>query len=111
MAFLAHNRRLVAEIERLEHKARRPDVLVDEVLIEAFYEAKIPAEVVDLASFEAWRKAAEKTEPKLLHLSRDQLMRHEAEGVTTDRFPASFTVLGQKLKLSYLHAPARPTMA
>jgi ATP-dependent helicase HrpA len=105
MAFLAHNRRLVAEIERLEHKARRPDVLVDEALIEAFYDAKIPAEVVDLASFEAWRKTAEKTQPKLLHLTRDQLMRHEAEGVTTDRFPASFQVLGQKLKLSYLHAP------
>ncbi len=105
MAFLAHNRRLVAEIERLEHKTRRPDVLVDEGLIEAFYDAKIPPEVVDLASFEVWRKGAEKAEPKCLHLTRDQLMRHEAEGVTTDRFPANFTVLGQKLKLSYLHAP------
>ena len=105
MAFLAHNRRLVAEIERLEHKTRRPDVLVDEGLIEAFYDAKIPPEVVDLASFEAWRKGAEKAEPKCLHLTRDQLMRHEAEGVTTDRFPANFTVLGQKLKLVYLHAP------
>jgi ATP-dependent helicase HrpA len=105
MAFLAHNRRLVAEIERLEHKSRRPDVLVDEELIFAFYDAKIPAEVVDLASFEKWRKGAEKAEPRLLHLSRDQLMRHEAEGITTDRFPAHLEVLGQKLKLAYLHAP------
>ncbi|NMG45859.1 ATP-dependent RNA helicase HrpA [Aromatoleum toluvorans] len=105
MPFLQHNRRLVAEIERLEHKSRRPDVLVDEELIHAFYDAKLPADIVDLASFEAWRKQAEKAEPKLLHLSRDQLMRHEAEGITTDRFPANFEVLGQKLKLTYLHQP------
>jgi len=105
MAFLSHNRKLVAEIERLEHKSRRPDVLVDEALIEAFYDAKLPADIVDLASFESWRKPAEKVEPKLLHLSREQLMRHEAEGITTERFPAQMTVLGQKLKLSYLHQP------
>ncbi|MBD5804774.1 ATP-dependent RNA helicase HrpB [Azoarcus sp. Aa7] len=105
MPFLQHNRRLVAEIERLEHKSRRPDVLVDEELIHAFYEAKLPEGILDLTSFEAWRKQAEKAEPKLLHLSRDQLMRHEAEGITTDRFPANFEVLGQKLKLTYLHQP------
>ncbi|MDD3326324.1 MAG: ATP-dependent RNA helicase HrpA [Zoogloea sp.] len=105
MAFLAHNRRLVAEIERLEHKSRRPDVLVDEELIHAFYDAKLPPEVLDIASFEAWRKDAEKKSPKLLQLSRDQLMRHDAEGITTDRFPANLEVLGQKLKLTYLHAP------
>ncbi|SIR35523.1 ATP-dependent helicase HrpA [Aromatoleum tolulyticum] len=105
MPFLQHNRRLVAEIERLEHKSRRPDVLVDEELIHAFYEAKLPEDILDLPSFEAWRKTAEKAEPKLLHLSRDQLMRHEAEGITTDRFPANFEVLGQKLKLTYLHQP------
>ena len=105
MAFLAHNRRLVAEIERLEHKSRRPDVLVDEELIYAFYDAKLPPEVLDVASFEAWRKDAEKAAPKTLQLTRDQLMRHDAEGITTDRFPSSFEVLGQKLKLAYLHAP------
>ncbi|MFV8825223.1 ATP-dependent RNA helicase HrpA [Thauera sp. WH-2] len=105
MAFLAHNQRLVAEIERLEHKSRRPDVLVDEVLIEAFYDSKLPADVCDVAGLEVWRKPAEKTEPKLLHLSREQLMRHEAEGVTTDRFPPALEVLGQKLKFTYLHQP------
>ena len=105
MPFLAHNRRLVAEIERLEHKTRRPDVLVDETLIEAFYDSKIPPAVLDLASFEAWRKQAEQADPRLLHLTREQLMRHDAEGVTTERFPATFTVLGQKLKLGYLHQP------
>ncbi|MDR3214059.1 MAG: ATP-dependent RNA helicase HrpA [Azoarcus sp.] len=105
MGFLAHNRKLVAEIERLEHKTRRPDVLVDETLIEAFYDSKIPANVVDLASFEPWRKQAEKDAPKLLHLSREQLMRHEAEGVTSERFPPALDVLGQRLRLDYRHQP------
>jgi len=105
MSFFTHNQRLVAEIERIEHKSRRPDVLVDETLIEAFYDSKIPADVLDLASFDTWRKPAEKADPKLLYLTRDQLMRHDAEGVTTDRFPTRFEVLGQKLTLGYLHQP------
>ncbi len=105
MPFLQHNRRMVAEVERLEHKSRRPDVLVDEALIFAFYDAKLPQDVIDLAGFEAWRRQAERGAPKLLFLSREQLMRHEAEGITTERFPASLTVLGRKLKLGYLHAP------
>ncbi|KAF7600322.1 MAG: ATP-dependent RNA helicase HrpA [Candidatus Dactylopiibacterium carminicum] len=105
MPFFLHNRRLVAEIERLEQKMRRPDLLVDEALIEAFYEAQIPAEVTDLRAFEAWRKQAERKDPKCLHLEREQLMRHEAAGVTSDKFPASFEVMGQKLKLSYVHEP------
>jgi ATP-dependent helicase HrpA len=105
MKFLAHNLGLVAEIERLEHKTRRPDVLVDETLIEAFYDSKIPADVVDLASFEHWRGQAEKNAPKLLYLTREQLMRHEAGGVTSERFPPALDVLGQKLKLDYRHEP------
>ncbi len=105
MPFLIHNQRLVAEIERLEHKSRRPDVLVDEALIEAFYDSRIPAEVCDVAGLDAWRKTVEKNEPKRLYLAREQLMRHEAEGVTTDRFPPTMEVLGQKLKLVYLHQP------
>ncbi|WP_341675474.1 ATP-dependent RNA helicase HrpA [Niveibacterium sp. SC-1] len=105
MGFLQHNRKLVAEIERLEHKMRRPDVLVDEALIYAFYDSLLPADVTDLRAFDAWRKKAERENAKLLHLERDQLMRHEAAGVTSDRFPATFGVLGQKLKLTYLHQP------
>ncbi|MDR2924527.1 MAG: ATP-dependent RNA helicase HrpA [Azoarcus sp.] len=105
MKFLAHNLGLVAEIERLEQKTRRPDVLVDETLIEAFYDSKIPADIVDLVGFEHWRKQAEKKEPKLLYLAREQLMRHEAGGVTSERFPPALDVLGQKLKLDYRHEP------
>ncbi len=108
MGFLTHNQRLMAEIERLEHKTRRPDVLVDEQLIYAFYDAQIPADVTDLRGFDAWRKSAERGNAKRLFLVREQLMRHEAAGASSDKFPANFEVLGQKLKLAYLHEPNEP---
>jgi ATP-dependent helicase HrpA len=95
----------VRDIEQLEHKTRRQDVLVDEELIFAFYDAQIPAEVVDVASFERWRKDAEKAEPKRLFLTREQLMRHDAAGVTSERFPPQMEIHGQRYPLSYHFEP------
>ena len=66
--FFVHNRRLTREIERLEHKARRPDILVDDELIHAFYDARIPDEICCVVELEAWRKSAERSAPKLLFL-------------------------------------------
>ena len=69
--FLAHNRRLVAEVAELEHKARRQDVLVDEEAIVAFYDERVPAEVCTTAAFEAWRAGAERRDPRAaLHDAR-----------------------------------------
>ena len=90
--FFAHNRKLIADIEALEHKARRPDVLVDDELIFAFYDSRIPRQfsghdIHNGATFEAWRKEAERADAKLLYLKKDDLMRHEAAGITTDQFP------------------------
>jgi ATP-dependent helicase HrpA len=103
--FFQHNRKLVRDIEQLEHKTRRQDVLVDEDLIFAFYDAQIPAEVVDVASFERWRKEAERDEPKRLFLTREQLMRHDAAGVTSERFPPQIDIHGQRYPLSYHFEP------
>ncbi len=103
--FLQHNRKLIADIEALEHKSRRPDVLVDETLIQAFYESRLPDDIVSLAAFEAWRKDAEAKAPKLLFLEREQLMRHEAAGITTDAFPHHFECHGRELRLAYHHDP------
>jgi ATP-dependent helicase HrpA len=106
--FLAHNRKLVREIRELEHKTRRPDVLVDDELIYGFYASRLPAEVVSGASFETWRKDAEAKQPKLLFLSRDELMRHEAAGVTTELFPKQWNVRGIDMALSYHFEPGSP---
>lgn len=103
--FYKHNQQLIEEIEQLEHKQRRQDVLVDDALIEAFYDARIPADVVNGAGFDAWRRDAEKTNPKLLYLNRDDLMRHEAGGVTTDKFPPEIVMNGVRYDLSYHFAP------
>ncbi|HTJ95909.1 MAG TPA: ATP-dependent RNA helicase HrpA [Rhodocyclaceae bacterium] len=103
--FFQHNQKLIRDIEALEHKSRRPDVLVDDELIYAFYDSKLPPDAITLAAFEHWRREAEQKEPKLLFLEREQLMRHEAAGITTDTFPHHLEVHGQRLKLSYHHDP------
>ncbi len=103
--FFQHNRKLISEIEALEHKSRRPDVLVDEELIAAFYDAKIPSGIFTIAAFDHWRRDAEREEPRLLFLEREQLMRHEASGITTDAFPHHLEFHGQRYTLSYHHDP------
>jgi ATP-dependent helicase HrpA len=106
--FFQHNRRLVREIRELEHRTRRPDVLVDDELIFAFYDQLVPADVCTVAQFDAWRSAAEKANPKLLFLSRDELMRHEAAGATTDLFPKKWNVRGVEMALTYHFEPGSP---
>ncbi|MBI5658783.1 MAG: ATP-dependent RNA helicase HrpA [Nitrosomonadales bacterium] len=106
-AFLAHNRKLIRDIEALEHKARRPDVLVDEELIFAFYDSRIPPHIHNGAAFEAWRKEAERGEPRLLYLQRDDLMRHEAAGITTDQFPPQLVMNSASYALAYHFAPGK----
>ncbi|WP_159876200.1 ATP-dependent RNA helicase HrpA [Aquitalea denitrificans] len=106
--FFQRNQQLIREVEQLEHKARRQDVLVDEEALYAFYHERIPATVVDAASFEAWRKEAEKTEPKLLHLTRDELMRHAAQHVTENQFPEWLELEDGKLRLKYRFEPKHP---
>jgi ATP-dependent helicase HrpA len=106
--FLAHNRRLVADIERLEHKSRRPDILVDDELIHAFYDERIPKEVNSSKKFEVWRRQAEAAKPRLLHLSREDLMRHEAAGITTENFPPSLELGPNRYALEYHFEPGSP---
>jgi len=103
--FLAHNQRLIREIENLEHKSRRQDVLVDETLIAAFYDNLIPQDICTAVGFEQWLKKASASQPKLLHLSRDDLMRHEAAGITTDLFPKLMRHAGVEMALTYHFEP------
>jgi len=103
--FFAHNRALIAEIEKLEHKARRLDVLVDDELNYAFYDRHVPAEVHSGASFDRWYRDAVRTAPKLLFLQRDELMRHEAAGITTAAFPNRLRLGALELQLEYTFDP------
>ncbi len=103
--FFAHNQKLIREIENLEHKSRRQDVLVDEELIAAFYDKLLPEGLCTAVDFEKWLKKANADDPKLLHLSRDDLMRHEAAGVTTDLFPKVMRNAGVEMALTYHFEP------
>ncbi|MET3107222.1 ATP-dependent helicase HrpA [Oxalobacteraceae bacterium GrIS 2.11] len=103
--FFAHNQQLLREIENLEHKSRRVDVLVDDSLIVAFYDQHIPAGIFNGITFEKWHKEATLKNPKLLYLQREDLMRHEAAGVTTDVFPKKMAQAGTELQLSYHFEP------
>jgi ATP-dependent helicase HrpA len=105
LPFLAHNARLIREIEGLEHKSRRQDVLVDDALIAAFYEQQLPVEATGGAAFERWYRTAVKTDPELLKLGRDALMRHDAAGVTSDAFPRVLRLGGIDCAVEYLHEP------
>ncbi len=106
--FFEHNRRLIHEIEELEHKARRQDVLVDEHQLFAFYDALIPDGIVNGAGFEKWRQDVEEANPKLLFLTREALMRHGAAAVTEAQFPESMQLGDATLQLRYRFEPGHP---
>ncbi len=103
--FLRLNEKLIAKVQDLEHKARRQDVLVDEELIYAFYDQQLPADVCSGASCEAWYKDEVKKQPKLMLLTQEELMRHEAAGITTQAFPKILRLGGVDCSASYLHEP------
>jgi len=106
--FFAHNQRLVKEVQELEHKARRRDVLVDEATIFHFYDDIVPADIYNGAGFDKWRQDAERANPKLLFMTREYLMRQNAAGVTAEQFPEQLDVAGVQLKLRYRFEPAHP---
>ncbi len=105
LPFLAANRKLIAQVEDLEHKSRRQDVLVDDELIHAFYDQQLPAEVCSGATLERWYRDEIKRQPKLLMLTREELMRHEAAGITTAAFPKTLRMGGVDCPAVYLHEP------
>ncbi|QZA76526.1 ATP-dependent RNA helicase HrpA [Deefgea tanakiae] len=103
--FFDHNFAMLLDVEELEHKTRRQDVLVDENALFAFFDAIIPQDIVNGAGFEAWRKGAEKLNPQLLYLQKDDLMQHSAAAVTEEQYPEFIRVHDIKLPLSYRFEP------
>jgi ATP-dependent helicase HrpA len=105
LPFLAANQKMVRQVEELEHKARRQDVLVDDELIYAYYDQQLPADVCSGYSFERWYRDELKKQPRLLLLTREELMRHEAAGITTASFPKTIRLGGVDCAATYLHEP------
>ena len=107
LKFLSANQKLIHEIEEMEHKSRRQDVLVDDELIFAFYDELLPGDVYSGQTLEKWYKAQEALDPQNppLHMSKSTLMRHEAKGVTYQSFPPTLRMGGVDCKVDYLHEP------
>ncbi|WP_344703102.1 ATP-dependent RNA helicase HrpA [Halomonas cibimaris] len=103
--FFAHNRALMDEVEALEDRARRRDILVDEDTLFAFYDALIPADIVNGKGFESWRKKAEQDNPDLLKFDLDALKARDAEEVTRGQYPDHLTLGGVSYPVSYHFAP------
>ncbi|HEX2970753.1 MAG TPA: ATP-dependent RNA helicase HrpA [Tepidisphaeraceae bacterium] len=106
--FLRHNQRLIDEIERLEAKSRQRDVLVPPEARYDFYDARIPAGIYNGPLFDRWRRQIERQNPKILHMTRHDLMMHGAAGITQEQFP-DFLLLGElRLPLEYHLEPGHP---
>ncbi|PUE40343.1 ATP-dependent RNA helicase HrpA [Limnohabitans sp. Bal53] len=105
LPFLAANHKMIAKVEELEHKSRRQDVLVDDELIYAFYDQQIPPEVCSGRLLEDWYRHESIKQPRLLMLTREELMRHEAAGITTQAFPKQIRLGGTDCTATYLHQP------
>lgn len=107
--FIQYNQQLIKEVQALEHKARKRDVLVSDEVIFAFYDALIPQHIVNGAGFEQWRKEVERQKADHLQLTRDYLMRHAAEAITEAQYPDSLLVgenAGEiEVKLKYRFDP------
>ena len=105
LPFLAGNHKMIAKVEELEHKSRRQDVLVDDELIYAFYDQQLPPDVCSGRLLENWYRAESAKQPRLLMLTREELMRHEAAGITTQAFPKHIRLGGTDCSATYLHEP------
>ncbi|UOP04163.2 DUF3418 domain-containing protein [Conchiformibius kuhniae] len=116
--FFVHNQKLIREISELEHKSRKQDVLVDEEALFEFYNQRLPERytpsekqslpIADIRTFEAWRKTAERDNPHLLFLTREELMQHAAAHITEEQFPKFWRNTDGKFPLSYRFEPHHP---
>jgi ATP-dependent helicase HrpA len=103
--FFKANQALLQRLSELEERARRRDIVVDEEDLVAFYEARVPAEVVSQRHFDRWWKDARRQTPQLLTFTEELLTRDSAEGVSAQDYPRTWTQAGIELPVSYQFEP------
>ncbi|NVH46706.1 ATP-dependent RNA helicase HrpA [Photobacterium damselae subsp. damselae] len=103
--FFQQNRKLLREVEELEHKSRRRDILIDDEQLFEFYDQRIDLSVVSGRHFDTWWKKASKENPELLNFEREMLFRSDASHVTDLDYPNFWHQGNLKLKLSYQFEP------
>jgi len=105
--FLHYNQELIEDIQVLENKSRRRDILVDEQTLFEFYDKKIPQDVNNRAAFNKWWKGQKQKDKRFLHMSREELMQHDADHVTEFDYPDTWQQENLLLPLSYHFDPGQ----
>ncbi|MET9967766.1 ATP-dependent RNA helicase HrpA [Streptomyces sp. NPDC006356] len=103
--FFADNRKLLSEVEELEHRARRRDIVVDDETLFDFYDQKVPEHVVSGAHFDSWWKRKRHEQPEFLDFEREMLIRESAEAVTKADYPDSWRQGALKFRVTYQFEP------
>ncbi len=104
-AFLRDNRRLLDEVEELEHRARRRGIVVDDEALFEFYDARVPPEAVSARHFDSWWKKARRETPDLLTFSTSMLVNDDAGAVTQADYPDTWNQGELRMRLSYQFEP------
>jgi len=105
-AFMAHNRGLLDEVQRLRDKARQSDMLADEYELGVFFDKRLPDSVYSGKTFEDWRRGAEARDPQILQLSLADILLSEAHTLSPERYPDQLVVHGATLPLAYRFDPS-----
>ncbi|MBA1190993.1 ATP-dependent RNA helicase HrpA [Pseudomonas entomophila] len=105
---LAANRRLLEQLDELEAKARRRDILADEETLYAFYEARLPEEIHQTATFDSWYRTQSQKDPNLLIMREEDVLAREASEVTAAQYPDTLQFGNLRLSLTYHFEPNHP---
>ena len=106
--FWKHNLKLIQEIEMLEHKTRRQDILINDDVLYQFYDERIDEKIVNGAGFEGWRKEKEKNNSEYLFLTKTFLMQREALQVDEIQYPEKKSLQHLELHFRYHFQPGHP---
>ncbi|WP_312936240.1 ATP-dependent RNA helicase HrpA [Pseudomonas sp.] len=105
---LTANKRLLEQLDELEAKARRRDILADEETLYGFYEARLPAEIHQTATFDAWYRMTSQQQPDLLIMREEDVLAREASEVTAAQYPDNLKLGDLRLPLTYHFEPNHP---
>ena len=115
--FIKYNLALIEELEHLEHKSRRQDLLVDDLAIFEFYQQKLiienqqgsnhthPKAIYSRAAFEPWRKKVEQQDAEYLYLEQSDLLKKDIDHVSDELYPPTIRSGDLQLPLEYHFLP------
>jgi len=107
LPFQRHNRQLIERIQELEERSRRRDILVDETVLYAFYDTRLPPEVVDVASLEKWYRTQPRELQDALRLTEADLVNQQAAPVDPAQYPQQLQLESLALPLDYVFDPGK----